>query len=99
VIDVLRAVVGVEAQDTEGKALDQRFEYRDQESFRDPLDRTDALELGDLIDQIEVIQALDAVQIAESTRMKPGRPSGRGLRRSPMGRCTGRALSKGPRMR
>ena len=102
VVDVLRAVVGVEAQGAEGKALEQRFEHRNQERLRDALDRADALELGDLIDQIEVIQGLDAVQIALVDSIdadEAGTTLGAGLRRSPMGRCTGRVLSKGPRTR
>jgi len=77
VIDVLPAVVGMEARDAEREARD-------------------------LIDQIEVIQAAmppGSPGRTVSMRTKPGRPSGRGLRRSPMGSCTGRVLSKGPRWR
>ncbi len=63
-VDVLRAVVGMKAQDAEREALDQGFEHRQQERLADALDRADALELGDFIDPIDVVQALDAVQIA-----------------------------------
>ena len=70
-VDVLRAVVGVEGQDGEGEALEEGFEYRQQEAFGDALDRADELELGDRIDEVDVVEPLDAVQIPLMDRIDP----------------------------
>jgi len=45
-VDVLRAIVGMEAEDDEGKRLEEGFENRQEEAFGDVLDRADKLELG-----------------------------------------------------
>ena len=54
----------MEGQDGEGEALEEGFEYRQQEAFADAFDRADELELSDRIDQVDVVEPLDAVQIA-----------------------------------
>ena len=63
-VDVFRAIIGVEATDHEGERLDQSLQYRQQKVFADAFAGTDELELGDLIDKVDVEQALDAVAIA-----------------------------------
>lgn len=47
-VDVLLAIIGVEAVDFEGECLDEGLEDREQEAFGDALDGADELELGDL---------------------------------------------------
>ena len=49
-VDVLGAVIGMEAVDGKREGLEDRFEYRDQEAFADALHGEDALELGDFVD-------------------------------------------------
>ena len=54
VVDVLRAVVGVKAQDAEREARQQRLDGRQQIGFADFLAGGDQLPLGDAIDGIDV---------------------------------------------
>ena len=64
VVDVLAAVVGVEAENREREGQQQAFEQRQQEALRDADHGTDELELGDLVDQVDQVDALDAVAVA-----------------------------------
>ena len=64
VVDVLGAVVGVEAEDAEREGQQQAFEERQQEALRDGGGRADELVLGDLVDEVDQEQALDAVAVA-----------------------------------
>lgn len=64
VIDVLRAVIGMEAGDVEREGVDECFEDGDEEALGDLLDRTDDFELSDLIDGVDEINAFNAVEIA-----------------------------------
>lgn len=64
VVDIFRAVIGVEAADDKGKGLQDELEHRHQETFADASDGEHALELGDLIDGVDVIDPFDAIQIA-----------------------------------
>ena len=64
VIDVLRAVIGVEAGDVEREGIDECFEDGDEEALGDFLDRTDDFELSDLVDRVDEINAFNAVEIA-----------------------------------
>ena len=63
-IDVLRAVVGVEPPDGEGEGEDEPFQDGQEESLTDAFDGGDELELGDLVDRVDEVQPLDAVQVA-----------------------------------
>ena len=69
VVDVLRAIVGVEALDGKGEGLDEGLEHRQQEALGDAFDRAYELELGDLVDEIDVVEALDAVEVALMDRV------------------------------
>ena len=64
VVDVLRAVVGVEAAANKGKGQDEAFQDGKQEAFADALDGSDELKLGDLVDGVDEIQSFDAIQVA-----------------------------------
>ncbi len=64
VVDVLAAVVGVEAEDGEGEQPEEAFEDRDQEALGDGRDGADVLELGDLVDDVDQVDALVAVEVA-----------------------------------
>ena len=107
VVDVLAAVVGVEAEDAEREGQQQPFEQRHEEALRDADDGADELVLGDRRpqavggDEVDQEQALDAVAVANvddvhawtvSTRTWPGRPSGSGAWRSAMSTVVGRVL-------
>ena len=63
-VDVLAAVVGVEAEDREREGQQQAFEQRQQEALGDADHGADELELGDLVDQVDQVDALDAVAVA-----------------------------------
>ena len=56
-VDVLRAVVAVEAEDDQGQGVEQGGQDRQEEVLADALDAADALELGDLVDQVDTAQA------------------------------------------
>ena len=103
VVDVLRAVVCVEAHDPEGKASMSCSRTGSREGLGDGLDGADELVLGDLVDDVDQVAALFAVEVAlvdgVDRRRKPGRPPGCGLRRSPMAIWTGRVLVVGVRRR
>ena len=64
VVDVLAAVVGVEAEDGERERQQQALEQRQQEALGDADDGADELVLGDLVDQVDQVQALDPVAVA-----------------------------------
>ena len=63
-VDVLGAVVGVEAEDGERQRDEHPVQQRNQERLRDPGHGADMLELGDLVDQVDVVDALDPVAVA-----------------------------------
>lgn len=64
VVDVLRAIVGVEAADDQRKAVDEGFEMGNQEVLADLCDAEDALPLRDLVDGVDMVKALDPIKIA-----------------------------------
>ncbi|WP_420635202.1 hypothetical protein [Candidatus Palauibacter sp.] len=64
VVDVLGAVVGVEALDAEGEGRREVFEDGREEVLGDADDGADVLELGDPVDDVERVQALLAVEVA-----------------------------------
>ncbi len=93
VVDVLAAVVGVEAEDAEREGQQQAFEQRHEEALGDADDGADELVLGDPVHQVDEVQALDPVAVANvdavhawtvSTRTWPGSPSGSGAWRTPI---------------
>ena len=57
VVDVLGAVVGVNALNHEGERLDKPFEHRQQEALGDGLHGPHELELGHVIDHVDVVDA------------------------------------------
>ena len=63
-VDVLGAVVAVEAVDGEGEGLDEVLQDGEEEALADALDGADKLELGDFVDGVDEVEALDAVQVA-----------------------------------
>lgn len=69
VIDVFRAIVGMEAQNAEREVGEQDFQRGEQIGLADLLDAGDDLPLGDLIDGIDVIEALVTVPIALMDRV------------------------------
>ena len=71
VVDVLAAVVGVEAEDREREGQQQALEQRHQEALGDADHGADELELGDLVDQVDQVDALDAVAVALVDRVDP----------------------------
>lgn len=81
VVDVLRAVVGVEPPDAEGHLFEQADQDGQQEALRDGRDRGHQFELGRLIDQVDQVDALDAVPVALMHRVdaqESGLPVGLG---------------------
>ena len=64
VVDVLAAVVGVEAEDGEREGQQQALEQRQQEALRNADHGADELELGDLVDKVDQVDAFDAVAVA-----------------------------------
>ena len=74
VVDVLAAVVGVEAQDADGALLRHLRDDGQQVGFGEGLHRGHHLRLRDAV-KIALVHAM---------RRKPGRPSGAGARRRPM---------------
>ena len=97
-VDVLAAVVGVEAEDGEREGQQQALEQRQQEALRDADDGADELELGDLVDQVDQVDALDAVAVALVDRVDAdmARPALR-LGRLAQADVHARALRPGPR--
>ena len=63
VVDVLAAVVRVEAEDAERERQQQAFEQRQKEALRDAGHGADELVLGDLVHQVDEVEALDAVAV------------------------------------
>jgi len=53
-VDVLRAVVAVEAEDDEGEGIEQGGQDRQEEVLADALDAADELERGDRVDQVQI---------------------------------------------
>lgn len=84
-VEILRAVVGVNAEDPEREAVQQRPDDRKQEGFGDLLAGRDQLPLRDAIDGVDGIDAPDRPDAR-------CRPSGAGARRSPMGKFVPRVL-------
>ena len=64
VVDVLGAVVGVEAEDAEREGQQQALEQRQQEAFGDAVHGADELVLGDLVDEVDQEEPLGAVAVA-----------------------------------
>lgn len=80
VVDVLGAVVGVEAPDHEGEAVEQGLDDRQQEGLADPLAGGYEFPLGDAVHRVDVIDPLHPVLIAlmhavdaDETRLAIGR--------------------------
>ncbi len=63
-VDVLGAVVGVEAEDDERQADEHLLQDRNQKGLGDRRHGADVLELGHLVDQVDGVDALDAVAVA-----------------------------------
>src|ERR1039457_4035862 len=64
VVDVLRAVVGVQAQDHKWKLMQDRFQHRKQKRFADLARTSYDLPLCDRIHRIDVIHPLVAIPVA-----------------------------------
>ncbi len=64
VVDVLAAVVGVEAQDLERELFEHLLDDGQQVGFADGLHRGHHLPLSDAVHRVDVVQALDAVLVA-----------------------------------
>ena len=95
VIDVLRAVVGMEAKKTKRESSQQRRDDRQQIGFADLLADGNQLPLGDAIDGVDVIDTLETVLIAlmDAVDADEARASIRGWApRSPMAMPVGRVL-------
>ena len=100
-VDVCRAIVGMEAEDGAGEVRKECCQDWQQEVFRDPLDRVDELKLGDFVDEVDLVEALDAVQISlmDGIDAQEAWAALGGVRRSPMVILTGRVLVTVPRWR
>ena len=80
-VDVLGAVVRVEAHDRKGEQVEQPREHGQQEALRDPRHGADELVLGDLVHRVDQVHALAAVEVALVHRVdarEPGTPLGAG---------------------
>ena len=64
VVDVLRAVVGVEAGDLEGEGGDEGFELGEEEVLGDAADGAKVLELRDFVDDVDDVDALLSAAVA-----------------------------------
>ena len=64
VVDVLGAIVGVEALHGKGERLQRTLQDRQREILRNALDAAGELVLDDLVDSVDVIHALDLVEVA-----------------------------------
>ena len=87
VVDVLGAVVGMEAQHPEGEGGDESFEHRNQEVFGDPGDGRKLLVLGHFVDRVDDVGPLLAVAVAGVDGVdahEAGAALRTGLRRTPM---------------
>ncbi len=62
-IDVLRAIVGMKAQDAKRKLLEHLFDHRQQISLADALATAHHLPLRHAIDSVDVIDAFEAIPI------------------------------------
>src|ERR1019366_6398801 len=96
VIDVFRAVVGMNLHNHEGKLMQDCLQHRQQILLADPPHAAHYLPLRHLVHRIDVIHPLTPFQspwCTVSMRRKPGRPCGSGLRRSPMLMALGRVGS------
>ncbi len=62
-IDVLRTIVRMKAEDREREGAQQAFELYQQEALGDALCSADELELGDFIDEVDQVQALDPIAV------------------------------------
>lgn len=84
-VDVLAAIVGVEADNDEREQAEQSFEHWHQEALGERLDGTDELVLRDLVDEVEQIHALGAVAVAlmNGVAAHEAGQAGCGPRRSP----------------
>ena len=91
-VDVLRAVIGMEAMNGEGEIGDGRFEDRKHVVLGDSAYGAHGRELGDLVDQVDVVEPLHAIEVALMQRIDAAdsqRPSAWGLHLSPMAIRTG----------
>ncbi len=82
VVDVLRAVVGVEGLDGKGEGGDEGLEDGDEVVLGDVGDRTEVLELGHLVDDVDDVDSFVALPVAEVDGVdaqKPGLAFGRWL--------------------
>ena len=80
-VDVLGAVVGMEAENAERKAGEQGFDHRQQIGFADLLAGSDELPLGQAIHGIDVINTFHPVLVALMHAVdadEAGPPLGRG---------------------
>ena len=68
-VDVLRAVVGMERQNEERELVEELFQHRNQVSFADFLDGTDDFELRHFIDGVDMIDPFYPIEIALMDRI------------------------------
>lgn len=64
VVDELGTVVGMKAQNAEGKLMQDRLQHRHQKVLADPAGTANHLPLRDRIDRVDVIHTFDPVPIA-----------------------------------
>lgn len=63
-VEVLRAVIGMETMNGEGEIGDKRFEDRKHVVLGDSAYGAHGLELGDLVDQVDMVEPLHAIEVA-----------------------------------
>ena len=63
-VDVLGAVVRMEAHDREGEEVEEALEHGQQEALRDRRHGADELVLGDFVHRVDQVDALAAVEVA-----------------------------------
>jgi len=98
VVDVLTAVVGMEADDVEGKLGQHVLDEREQECLGDGLNRPHDLPLGHTVHRIDVIQPLGPVEVALMDGIdadEAGPLAGVGRAAEADGRCLARGLGSG----
>ena len=79
VVDVLGAVVGVEAFDLEGEGVDEGFELGDEEVLGDAVDGPKVLELRHFVDDVDDVDPLLAALVDGVDAEEAGSPVGPGL--------------------
>ena len=60
-VNIFRAVIGMESFDDERELIKELFKDRDEESFGYFLGRRNDLELSDFIDRIDVVDAFNLI--------------------------------------